>query len=69
MKTNLICATIALALFIIDMHHAGNKGEDGTPRDIFNDTIVGMMIGGSFSWIAAWVTFYTMDPVRNGNKS
>lgn len=30
-----------------------------TENDIFNETINGMLIGGSFGWISAYIAFYT----------
>ena len=39
-----------LGLFILEFF---------TENDIFNETINGMVIGQSFGWIGAYITFYT----------
>ena len=45
-----IVFTILIGLFVLEFY---------TENDIFNETINGMVIGLSFGWIGAWVTFHT----------
>ena len=40
-----------------------------TENEIFNETIIGMIIGGVFGWVGAYVAFYTtMNEDGNGTK-
>lgn len=48
----LVILVILLGLFVLEFY---------TENDIFNETINGMIIGGSFTWIGAYITFYTTN--------
>lgn len=55
----IIIGIVLTYLFVIEYY--GGK-------EVFNETINGMVIGGSFSWIGAYITFYTAHKENaNGN--
>lgn len=52
---------ILIGLFIIEL---------STEKDVFNETINGMLIGGSFGWVGAYIAFYTThkDDEKNNDQ-
>ena len=52
-----IVALVIIGLFVVDMMHE---------NEILNDTIVGMMIGSSFTALTAYVAYYTTGEENKG---
>ena len=55
-----LVALVMIGLFIIDVM---------TENEILNETIIGMLIGGSFGWVGAYIAFYTTMNDNDNGKS
>ena len=55
-----LVALVMTGLFIIDVM---------TENEILNETIIGMLIGGSFGWVGAYIAFYTTMNDNDNGKS